>query len=1339
MNNQQTRERSLLLRISKIILSFLLCFATIGISLVIKPQTAEARIATETVSSNFMFQRNGINANTENAKIETVAVNFPGADIVQEINGYVDLDTDGVAKALHKEQGYTVRLPVERIDAWHGTTEELLSNAKGEAMLNGGSITITWKNVGTYTNTTGDTKKVKLKMTVDNFVDAKALNRLNNLGQWFNYRISHYWGEGAETLFKPYQDMGHGYLFSFLPNMALKEASFSKECHLFGVQSADIQLEFLYEDGSSVMLPDGTGMLTTAGQIDADHLGVEGVKILEGKTGDSAYLSSNTTLRQGSITATSGFQDNAHGWSPSLYKQEYLNEPSENKPVFYGTYPDNHPTMPESALKNYDPYGSAESLVSYGAEANVRYSNYLNSGVSFTSAVAGEGPAKAKFTAIDQVGHIGYPISFTTLTAYQPLNPEKTVDKTEASLGEEVTYTITQKINERGVDCINDYTYDSMTFTDQLDAALTYKSLKVFDDQGNNVTTKAGQLAQSGQTITYSFNADYLESTMQYDGETYTFVLIGTVTNPSAGLDIVANKANTLFNNKYSMNTDSVKTMVNTASVGLEKKVDYEWRVNDEVEYSLVVTNPIDGSIANNVSILDDSLPSDIEIYDAKITGVPATVHYPIIKNNEETIEKRTNEYSVSASGNKITGSIKYLPAHTPATITFKIKALEKYNGMELVNTAQASLKNPHIGATNPVFASDIIWINSPWPQPIKTSDKVAHSVGDTVKYTIDVTNENNGTVGRNLTIRDEFQTTGIEIDRNSIVIYDTAGNVITESTVIEQNKSVQGFTVKTNRSIVNEGTYSKYTAKTGVEEQDAQNPLGYELETLITIEFTAKITQESAAGIEIMNHVSTSVDETFGGEDDEVLTPNGPVLNIKKTPSTQQAIVDDIVTYTLEVTQTREAVTAKSVIIDDFLDQAEGELVADSIRVFDKKWTEFTQECGVLTEKEKRIETNRDLDDNDKFFVTYEVCVKGIPQQDSITNTARAWASNAELVLDKALVTVDEKEPAEIVASKVSNPPSNTPVSAGEEIAYSIVIENIGGKSARNIAVHDVMPVNTTFVRADEIHGASFTEETNSIGWNIELAEPGTKIYLPFTVRVNENVDGNTIIKNMATFAPDTPGTPAEPLPNPTNLVEHPVKPGELDIQKSSDPATGSSVEGGQEITYTITAINRGGSTLNEVAIHDAIPDYTTFVSVESIHDATYHEKNNSIGWSIPEIVAKEEIELVFVVRVDADIEVGTQIENFATFALDTPGVPKEPLKNKTNIVEHFTPSPAHALADGKGHDKTGNPFAEYTWIVLVLALGAAAGLCAYGIRKRREVNKLNILKKSGTNSILW
>ena len=155
--------------------------------------------------------------------------------------------------------------------------------------------------------------------------------------------------------------------------------------------------------------------------------------------------------------------------------------------------------------------------------------------------------------------NIGYHFEYTPLTATLPNAPVKSVNKTESELGDTLEYTVNQQISKR---YDSSFTYSSLVFKDTIDSNLTYNYLKVYNENGADITASAGTTNYNSSTreLTYTFNSSWLNS-MPYNGQNYRFVINTTVNSTSTSATIT-DRATTIINNSHTLSSNTVSTVL---------------------------------------------------------------------------------------------------------------------------------------------------------------------------------------------------------------------------------------------------------------------------------------------------------------------------------------------------------------------------------------------------------------------------------------------------------------------------------------------------------------------------------------------------------------------------------------------------------------------------------------------------------------------------------------------------------------------------------------------------------------------------------------------------------
>ena len=257
------------------------------------------------------------------------------------------------------------------------------------------------------------------------------------------------------------------------------------------------------------------------------------------------YTDSNTPINIDTAYLSIFSEDQNEGASSSTSKEEYL-------------YTTTHMAYAQT-LQSYT--GRVFNNVYYGTADGNTEAGSLNC-VAFRYGSTDH--LQVELYGLNQKTGIGYHLQYTPLTATLPSDPVKSVDKEETELGDTLIYTIEQKISERFDD---DFHYSSLVFKDTIDSNLTYNSLKVYNENGADITASAGTVGYNSQTrqLTYTFNSNYLNN-MAYNGQVYKFEINTKVNNNSTSAT-VTDKASTTINNLHVLESNTVTSTLKSKVV----------------------------------------------------------------------------------------------------------------------------------------------------------------------------------------------------------------------------------------------------------------------------------------------------------------------------------------------------------------------------------------------------------------------------------------------------------------------------------------------------------------------------------------------------------------------------------------------------------------------------------------------------------------------------------------------------------------------------------------------------------------------------------------------------
>lgn len=609
-----------------------------------------------------------------------------------------------------------------------------------------------------------------------------------------------------------------------------------------------------------------------------------------------------------------------------------------------------------------------------------------------------------------------------------PVPPTKTVsdeDETDVTkntvrdLGKSWTYSVSQPISQ-GIP--KNFYFDKFIFKDTIEECMKIVSVKVeAEDADAEITdvTSWFNISTAGNNVTATLKNP--DASNFYDNTIYTLKVKAKMDVPenatAAQLETLRtkwtqhghynsekkiltekNKASTVID-EYNQQTNEVSTDIhlstddkNEPGLAVTKVVDkYEHKVGDKVKYTVTAKNTNSKADTAYFTIQDLTLPAgmSLDFKSLQVSGIEAANY---------TLEQQGNGWMLKSKGDYA------LPYGTTITVTYEATAAGEVNGNEIINRVKA-----FAAGIPEKEANAKVWINSPDLKITKKADKEKYKVGDTVTYTVDVSQEAIGCVARNIVLKDVLKTDGVKLQKNSVVVMDAEGNVLKDVDVTVKNND---FDIATHKNLVcPTDQYSVYDGK--LVKQDKFNPLNLTKETAFKIEYQAVITDQKLSGQEVKNVATVNSDENIPKEDEETVPIQGPNLEITKTSDAGVYKVGDIGKYTLTAKQTREGETAKNVVIKDKFGIEGVEINKDSFVV------KLNGETITPTKIEEAVdgftvETGKDLTDADKLEVTYQVLFK----EASLEN---------KQVLNKAVVSADnaqDKETDHEVTIKTADDP---------------------------------------------------------------------------------------------------------------------------------------------------------------------------------------------------------------------------------------------------------------------------------------------------------------------------
>ena len=384
----------------------------------------------------------------------------------------------------------------------------------------------------------------------------------------------------------------------------------------------------------------------------------------------------------------------------------------------------------------------------------------------------------------------------------------------------------------------------------------------------------------------------------------------------------------------------------------------------------------------------------------------------------------------------------------------------------------------------------------------------------------------------------------------------------------------------------------------------------------------------------------------TISAEDTEVIyyyrlkTPNITNQVINKTGTDRITVANQemnySITYRTEITD--YIGNAEVTIIDTLpyaIDEGKSDLAGGTYDSTGKTitWTENISDINSFT-------GNGTVNVTKNFKVVY---VGLDMKQEKITNNVKG---NIKLLTpEKTSEEVTGSQESTIYKAIISSEKlaDKTEAIEGEKVKYTIRITN-DGNLAKTVTVRDTLPAGITFDKDTLIKIGNidtvYTEQNLKNGIPVEVPAYGS-IDVVFAGKVDPlaNNQYSKELKNQATIDNE-----------PTNEVTTNVTKSNITAHKESEPASGSKVREGDELTYRIRVRN-DGTREGTVLVKDTIPTGTTFVAgsikIDNIADSSKTDTDLANGISITVDISKEVV-VEFKVRVNKLID-GTKIKNTA------------------------------------------------------------------------------------------
>ncbi|ETT52803.1 DUF7507 domain-containing protein [Paenibacillus sp. FSL H7-689] len=804
-------------------------------------------------------------------------------------------------------------------------------------------------------------------------------------------------------------------------------------------------------------------------------------------------------------------------------------------------------TINGSAVTSASPVaGIAVGTLNSSSSVTVTYQTRVNS-VPSTGFVSNR--ANAAFTSGSFNG-VSSSISVNTPIFLPVIQVVKSASTTSLTVGDTFNYTI--QINNTGNIAA------TVTLTDPIPAGAVFSTNSVII---NGVPTP-GVSPESGIS---------LGEIAAGSGATVTFV--ATVTSlPDARQLInqaVASFAYTLPSGRTiaglsSSNTITIPVSLPNVTIVNSDNVEYGV-VGDVIRYTSVIRN--NGTVAVNNVVYVNPLPSNTPF-------VPGSV---IVNGTSFPLSNPTAGIPIGtlAPGAEVTVTFEVtitmpIPSqiNNQSTVSFTSGS---FSGSSSSNNTQTPVIQPQISL-------------------VKTANTVNATVGDTVVYTVTVSNA--GNLEANVTLTDNIPSATTFVP-NSVVVSGVPEPGVTPGTGIPVGIVAAGATAVVTFAVVVDSL-----------------PSPQQLSNFATSSFTF-----TPPDGRTLTGSATSNTLTF-----PVSSPN--VAVVKSTASTA-ATVGDTVSYSILVTNSGIAPVNNIQFSDPI--PAGASFVTGSVTVNGVAQPGANPAGGVPLGT---------LGPGTSATVTFSIRIDAIPPSDQLSNRSTVSFTSGTFSSTTFSNTVVTPVYQPILSAQKTASTQNATV--GDTVSYTITVSNQGNYGAQ-INLTDNLPAGTILVPNSVIvNGQPLPAGNPATGIPAGNVAPGATTTITFSVVVDTLPSPQQLV-NQATVAlsytlPDGRNITESVL---SNVLTITVSAPDVDVVKST---TSTAVSVGDVVTYSIAVTNNGIATVNNVVFTDAVPTSTVLAPTGVFVDGVLRPgANPSTGITLGSIAPGVTVTVVFSVQVTA------------------------------------------------------------------------------------------------------
>ena len=829
------------------------------------------------------------------------------------------------------------------------------------------------------------------------------------------------------------------------------------------------------------------------------------------------------------------------------------------------------------------------------------------------------------------------------VTLHAPnLTITKSSDKKVYNLSDIGHYTVKVTQDKKDAEAINVRINDALQVKG---VSIVKDSVKIADTTGKDITKDVKiETKDDSYSINTGRNLSY--------GESFTVIYDVVFKDASLANKDIPNVAEAVADNAKA-ETDNTVTPVDiedglTAIKTANPESGSVVNTGDEITYNITVTNTSKEDKKN--VMIRDMVPELTEyVSGGTLKTISGKSYVTFLVDTLKAGESKTESFKVKVTGTGL-ATIKNV-----AQVKTSDEPDKHWEDDDFVDTNKVIHTIPYI-VTEVVPALSIE----------KSSDKETYSVGDTGHYTVKVSETEKDADAKDVIIKDAIENNAADILTDTIKITDPDGKDITKEVEIKSTKS--GYTIKTGKDL----SYGE----------------------AFTVTYDVKFTKASVANEKVRNvakatagnlTTTTTKDVTPGTYKDENGNALFEIVKDSDPANGSTVNVGDDIKYSIKVKNTSEKDISNIHILDavptgttykdggDVKDINGVSYVAftiDTLKAGEEKTVSFTVTVNESADKQvanKALVKVTDKDD-DTDLSSYQ-------ETNEVTHPLPSWVE-------------DDNEVTVIAPSLTIQKASDKDVyQVGEVGHYTVTVgQDTENAVAKNVVIKDALQVKgaeiqTATIKIVDTNGKDITNKVDNItkdvsGYTVETGRDlafGETFTVTYDVLFKDGSLAGKTVKNIAKAKADNASAKTD-----NNVTPVTVEDG-LTALKSAEPASGTQVKAGDEITYNIEVTNTSNEEKKNVLVLDAVPDKTTYVEGSGGKLVEISGKSY-VSFTVPSVAAGASETVSFKVKVADTVTDDDVITNVALVKKADKENPEDPSSwtpdgfVPTNEVKHPT-----------------------------------------------------------------